>query len=73
MNVLLKQYSQRHENYVSFVVTASQHCYLPHALMYTADTSGTQGSNTTPLVDWLRPPCLSAPQTYAAYTHFLKL
>ena len=35
-------------------MTASQHCYLPHALMYTADTSGTQGSNTTPLVDWLR-------------------
>ena len=29
MNVLLKGYSERHANYVSFVVTASQHCYTP--------------------------------------------
>jgi hypothetical protein len=75
MNVLLKGYSERHANYVSFVVTASQHCYTPYSLMYTADTTGpkgnasssstsSSGSAATTLVDWLQhlpvPPGASA-------------
>jgi len=53
---IFKDYSANHPNYVNFAVTSDQHCYTPYSLLYTADTTGTQGAGVggaTTLVDWL--------------------
>ena len=55
MNEIFKGYNEL-DNYISFVVTSSQHCYTPYSLMYTATTMGTDGgqSTATTLVEWLQ-------------------
>lgn len=42
MNKVFERYNAQ-PNYVSYLVTSSQHCYFPASLTYTADTSGTTG------------------------------
>lgn len=55
MNKILERYNQ-YPNYVSYVVTSDQHCYLPYAITYTADTTSPSGNGEggqTMLVDWI--------------------
>ncbi len=43
VNQVFERYNA-HANYVSYLVTGSQHCYYPFSLYSTADTTGTTGN-----------------------------
>jgi hypothetical protein len=55
VNVILERYN-KNENYVSYLVTGTQHCFLPYNLMMTTDTTGVDGEGLNgqmTLADWL--------------------
>jgi hypothetical protein len=54
VNVIFERYN-KNPNYVSYLVTGTEHCYYPFNLMYTADTTGTTGNGKggqMTLIDW---------------------
>jgi hypothetical protein len=42
VNKIFERYNKQ-PNYVSYLITSSQHCYFPSSLTYTADTTGKHG------------------------------
>ena len=54
VNKVFGRYNEQ-PNYVSYLVTSTQHCYFPSGITYTADTTGTKGGGAggqETLADW---------------------